>query len=172
MCFRGFMSRWKSSSLAAFAAALALLPGPAMAQTATASDPAGDATGRGLDVTRITVSNDDRRVVVRTRFVKAQRGDLIVFLDPRGRQRGVGLVSEYRPKGTTKNYILSSSTPRRSCDGFRVVWRPARNLVRMTMPSRCQHRGDYGALRFAFLTERNAADIDFSSDWSEFIPRG
>jgi hypothetical protein len=136
MCFRGFMSRWKSSSLAAFAAALALLPGPAMAQTATASDPAGDATGRGLDVTRITVSNDDR------------------------------------PKGTTKNYILSSSTPRRSCDGFRVVWRPARNLVRMTMPSRCQHRGDYGALRFAFLTERNAADIDFSSDWSEFIPRG
>jgi hypothetical protein len=29
-------------------------------------------------------------------------------------------------------------------------------------------RGNYGAIRFAFLTERDAADIDFSSDWSPF----
>ena len=139
------MSRWKISAVAMFAATLALLPGRALAQEAAMSDPAGDTLAPGLDVTRVKVANND-------------------------------LVSQYRPKGTTRNFVLSNAAsderPRVRCPGFEVVWRPARNLARMTLPSTCLRRGDYGAVRFAFLTERDAADIDFSPETSPFIPRG
>jgi len=170
------MSRWKLSAVALLAATLALTPGSAMAQRATVTDPAGDAAGRGLDVTSVRVANKDHRIVTTVRFVKTRRGELIVFLDPRGPHRGVTMVSRYRPQGTTRNFVLSNAgnddTPRVRCPGFTVAWRPARDLARMVLPSTCLRRGDYGAIRFAFLTERNAADVDFSSDWSPFIPRG
>jgi hypothetical protein len=170
------MSRWKISAVAVFAATLALLPGRAVAQEATMSDPAGDTLARGLDVTRVKLANNDHSIVTTVRFVETRRDELIVFLDPRGRHPGVTMVSQYRPKGTTRNFVLSNAPsderPRVRCPGFEVVWRPARDLARMTLPSTCLRHGDYGAVRFAFLTERDAADIDFSSEMSPFIPRG
>ena len=168
------MSRWKISAVALLAATLTLLPGPVEAQEATMSDPAGDTLARGLDVTRVKVSNQDFRIVTTVHFVRTRRGELIVALDPRGANPGVVLVSRYRPRGTTRNFVLSAAgkAPRVRCPGFKVAWRPARDLARMTLPSTCLKRGNYGAVRFAFLTERNAADIDFSSDRSAFIPRG
>jgi hypothetical protein len=179
------MSRWKIGAVTLLAATVALLPGPAMAQEATVTDPVGDAAGPGLDFTRVTVANRDHRIVVRARFVQARRGDLIVSIDPRGAS-GVRLISEYRPNGTTTNYVApgaftarAAGPPTVACPRFTVVWRPARELARMTMPSRCLHGGDYGAVRFAFLSEREAGDTDYGPATpdgelraSRFIPRG
>jgi hypothetical protein len=179
------MSRWKLSAVALLAATLALSPGPAMAQRAAVTDPAGDAAGRGLDFIRVSVANRDHRIVVRARFVQARRGDLIVSIDPRGAS-GVRLISEYRPNGTTTNYVApgaftarTAGPPTVACPRFTVVWRPARDLARMTMPSKCLHGGDYGAVRFAFLSERSGGDTDYGPATqdgelgsSRFIPRG
>jgi hypothetical protein len=170
------MSRWKLSTVAMLATTVTLLPGRVEAQEAAVSDPAGDTLARGLDVTRVKVANNDYSIVTTVRFVETRRGELIVFVDPRGAHPGVTMVSRYRPHGTTRNFVLSNTaddnTPRVRCPGFRVAWRPAKDLARMRLPSRCLRRGNYGAIRFAFLTERDAADIDFSPEFSPFIPRG
>ena len=61
------------------------------------------------------------------------------------------------------------------CSGFRVRWLDDRPVVRMSMPSRCLDSGDYGAIRFAVLTERGS-DTDYApggpADASAWIPRG
>jgi hypothetical protein len=179
------MTGWKISAVTTMAATLTLMAGPAAAQQTAVSDPAGDAAGRGLDFTRVAVANRDHRIVVRARFVQTRRGDLIVSIDPRGAS-GVRLVSEYRPNGTTTNYVVpgaftarTSDPPTVACPRFTVVWRPARDLARMTMPSKCLHEGDYGAVRFAFLSERGGGDTDYGPATQEgelgssrFIPRG
>ncbi len=159
---------------------LTLSAAPAGAATQIVTDPSDDAAGRGLDVTRVAVHNQDRRVVVRVRFVEAVRGDLIVSVDPRG-ARGVRLVSEHRPGGTTTSYVLpwafTDAAARRTvpCRGFRVRWDLEAETARLVMPSRCLRGGDYGAIRFAVLTERRGGDVDFapeSPEDSTWIPRG
>jgi hypothetical protein len=179
------MSGWMISAVTTIAATLTLVAGPAVAQQTAVSDPPGDAAGPGLDFTRVTVANRDHRIVVRARFVQARRGDLIVSIDPRGAS-GVRLISEYRPNGTTTSYVApgaftarTSGPPTVACPRFTVVWSPDRDLARMTMPSKCLHEGDYGAVRFAFLSERNGGDTDFGPATqdgelgsSSFIPRG
>jgi hypothetical protein len=116
------------------------------------------------------------------RFVEAVRGDLIVSIDPR-RARGLRLVSEYRPNGHTRNSIVSGAFTDKnvpdeptvlSCKGFRVTWNVDAAQATLRLPSRCLHDGDYGALRFAVLTERQA-DSDFTPDTgsgSDWIARG
>jgi len=174
------MTRWKTRAVAPFAAALvlALVPGPALAQEAALTDPAGDARNKGLDFVRVKLSSQDHRIVVKARFVKAKRGDVIVAIQPRG-DRGVRLVSEYRPRGTTRNYVLAGAFSARgagaaqlACPGFKVVWRPAKELARMRLPSTCLNNGDYGAVRFTFLSERGGSDTDAAAENSPWIPRG
>src|SRR5688572_12831230 len=99
------MTPLRTFLVGAAVAAMTAMAAPAVALSETVTDPAGDAAGRGLDVTRVVVRNDDRRIVVRASFVAAVRGDLIVSIDPRG-ARGVRLVSEHRPAGTTRNSVL------------------------------------------------------------------
>src|SRR5687768_10227730 len=99
------MTRLRTLLLGAAVTALLASAAPAAAMSETVTDPAGDAVGRGLDVTGVVVRNNDRRIVVRASFVDAVRGDLIVSVDPRG-ARGVRLVSEHRPNGTTRNSVL------------------------------------------------------------------
>lgn len=166
--------------------ALSLVASPALAAQTTVQDPAGDAANGGLDITRVTVRNLDHAVVVRVGFVKSVRGDLIVSIDPR-KARGVRLVSQYRPAGQTKNFVIAGAftdratdgePPVLACKGFRVTWSTDAPLATLRMPSKCLHAGDYGAIRFAALTEKDA-DSDYapetetadngSSDW---IPRG
>jgi hypothetical protein len=157
---------------------------PAVAMSETVTDPAGDAVGRGLDVTGVVVRNNDRRIVVRASFVDAVRGDLIVSIDPRG-ARGVRLVSEHRPNGTTRNsvlpYAFSDGAGERAarCRGFRVTWDRSAETARMVLPSRCLRSGDYGAVRFAVLTESGSGDTDVAPETangdigvSPWIPRG
>src|SRR4051794_36622465 len=77
--------------------AFLLSTAPASAQDLTGHDPAGDAAGPGLDITKVVYRNLDHRVVARVRFAEAVPGDLIVSVDPRG-GTGLRLVSEYRPQ--------------------------------------------------------------------------
>lgn len=165
------------------AAAASLFASPAFAAQVTVQDPDGDAANRGLDITRVTVRNLDHSVVVKVRFVESVRGDLIVSIDPR-RARGLRLVSEYRPGGQTNNAVIAgaftdkggSEEPKTlACRGFRVNWRSDAPVATVRMPSRCLHGGDYGAIRFAVLTERGG-DSDYTpetnSGASRWIPRG
>lgn len=152
----------------------------------TVYDSAGDAANKGLDFTEVSLDNTDGTVVTTTKFVKDRRGKLIVSVDPRG-GTGVRLVSTYRADGTSSNKVLPgalsdprserSSTPV-ACAGFRVSWKPAKDLARLHLPSRCLLGGDYGAVRFSYMSKRGT-DTDFgpqseegfltTTDW---IPRG
>ncbi|CAA9360117.1 MAG: hypothetical protein AVDCRST_MAG34-2398 [uncultured Nocardioidaceae bacterium] len=172
----------RTAVLALIFAAFVLTASPALAQRATVTDPAGDASGPGLDVVSATVRNRDHAIVARVRFDRAVRGDLIVSVDPRG-DRGVRLVSEYRPHRTTRNYVVGGAFTRRvegelRCGGFRVVWIADAEVARMRLPSRCLQDGNYGAVRFAVLTERGG-DTDYAPETADgdigvsgWIPRG
>lgn len=160
--------------------ALLLVTAPAgHAQELVVSDPAGDGANAGLDIVAAYVDNRDDRVVARVRFVEDVRGDAIVSVDQR-RGTGVRLISEHDPDGETTGYVLPGAftdlqARRERCSGFRVRWLDDRPVVRMSMPSRCLDSGDYGAIRFAVLTERNG-DTDYASgdpvEGSAWIPRG
>lgn len=152
----------------------------------TVYDSAGDAANKGLDFTEVKLNNLDTKIVVTTKFVKDRRGKLTVSIDPRG-GTGLRLVSTYRPGGATKNRILPGafSDPAAeqgkepvACRGFKVVWKARANLARLQLPSRCLVGGDYGAVRFGYMSELGT-DTDFgpqseegfltATDW---IPRG
>lgn len=159
-------------ALAALVGAVAL-PAPAHAARLALDDPAGDAATTELDFTRVKVANKDDRVVAVATFVADVEGDVIISIDPR-RHRGVRLVSEYRPGGSTRNYVVrgaftdlrtqgpaARAANAKDCPGFRVRWNAEDNRVRMRLPSRCLHHGDYGAVRFAFLSEAGTTDTDW-----------
>jgi hypothetical protein len=172
------MKRALSGVLGLGMTALVLLyAGPANAQQVSVDDEAGDASGPGLDIARVTVDNQDRAVVVKIRFASTGRGDLIVSLDPRG-GRGVRLVSEYRPVSHTRNIVVGRAFTDHGgsgrpvpCPGFGVTWSAERPTARLRMPSTCLGGGDYGAIRFAVLTESaggsdtDAAPENGASDW-------
>lgn len=174
----------KAAATTLTVAALSLASAPALAAQQTVHDPTGDASAHGLDIVAATVRNLDRAVVVRVRFAKAVRGDLIVSVDPRG-GRGLRLVSEYRPTAHTNNVVMAGAftdkhVPKNpgplACKGFRVTWSAETPTVRMRMPSHCLHAGDYGAVRYAVLTEERGGDSDYAPDTkrgaSGWIPRG
>lgn len=165
---------------AATVSALLLTAAPSYAQELSVTDPSGDADGPGLDIVAAKIDNRDHRIVARVRFTDAVRGDVIVSVDRR-HGTGLRLVSEHRPAGETTNFVVPGAfTDQRAaekvkCPGFRVRWLTDRPVVRMSLPARCLNSGNYGAVRFAILTERRG-DTDYapgdpvrSSDW---IPRG
>ncbi len=171
----------RSRVLAACAAVLSLgVAAPVTAAVGPLDDPTGDAGG-GLDVVHSTLDNRDRSIRITVRFDEAERGDLIVSVDPRG-ARGVRLVSEYRPAGKTKSFVVAGAfTDKRlggvvKCPGFKVRWNADTDRARLTLPSTCLQDGDYGAVRFSVLTERaSGGDADLAPDdetSSAWIPRG
>ena len=157
---------------------------PASAAVEVVDDPAGDKSNAGLDVTRARLENRDHRIVVTVRFVRAVRGDLIVSVDPR-RAGGVRLVSERLRGGEVRNRIVNGAFGDRhaspendvDCAGFRVRWDDEDAVARLVLPSRCLQGGDYGAVRFAVLTERGS-DTDYAPEGtggdrqSRWVPRG
>lgn len=160
--------------------ALLLTAVPSYAQQLSVTDPSGDAVGRGLDIVVANIDNRDHRIVARVRFTDSVRGDVIVSIDRR-HGTGLRLISEHRPAGETTNDVEAGAfTDQRAgrrvkCPGFRVRWLTDRPVVRMSLPARCLNSGNYGAVRFAVLTERRS-DTDYapgdpvrSSGW---IPRG
>lgn len=170
------MKRLLSGAVALTAIVLSAAPGSAA--HLTLDDPAGNASGRGLDVTSATLRNLGHRVVVDVEFVRSVRGDLIISIDPR-HDRGLRLISEYDPTGHTRSFVLDGAftdrhvgehADRIPCRGFRVRWSADEPTVRLTMPATCLDDGDYRAVRYAVLTERGS-DTDYapgeqgSSDW-------
>lgn len=167
--------------------ALSAVAAPAMAAEATVHDHTGDAATHGLDIVRATVRNLDHAVVVRVRFVRAVRGDLVVSVDPR-RARGLRLVSEYRPVGHTRNLVVAGAfsdkadtgqTTPVTCPGYRVAWSADAPVVRLRLPAACLHDGNYGAIRFGVLTEdTTGSDSDYAPSphertaFSPWVPRG
>lgn len=148
-------------------------------------DPAGDASGGGLDITRAVLANRDYAVTTRVVFDDLVRSDLVISVDRR-RGEGLRLVSAYRPNGTTRSFVLRGaftdsgpSTGQVPCPGVRVTWDDETNTAKLRLPSRCFNADRYGAVRFAVLTERRGRDADYfpetedgdigSSPW---IPRG
>jgi hypothetical protein len=164
-------------------AALVLVGVPASAETLSGSDPVGDASGPGLDITHVKYRNMDHRVVARVRFADAVPGDLIVSVDPRG-ATGVRLVSEYRPQHTTRDFVLRAAfsdgrtQPVVSCPRFDVTWHPDGDRAVLRMPSACLHHGNFGAVRLAVLTEgaHGGGDTDYApgtpSATTAWLPRG
>lgn len=159
---------------AALAAALAVgllgpvgLAAPAHAAAQVVTDPAGDAGGvNRLDVTRVKVRNRDHAVIARVTFAKEVSGDLIVSVDPR-RAKGLRLVAERRRDGAVTTHVLPGAFSdrggpgRQTCTTVEVRW--VDDVARLVMPSTCLHGGDYGAIRFAVLTE-NGGDSDFAPE--------
>lgn len=163
---------------------IALAAAPASADHLTIDDPAGNRSGRGLDIVSATLRSHDHRLVADVEFRRAARGDLIVSVDAR-HGTGLRLVSQYRPTGHTSSFVIEraftdgdgqegSGPERVRCPGFRVRWSPDEPSVRMVLPSRCLHDGRYGGVRFAVLTERSA-DTDYAPEGaaaSDWVPRG
>jgi hypothetical protein len=157
---------------------------PAQAQRLAVTDPAGDAAGAGLDITGTTLRNGDYAIRLRVAFTKATRGDLVVSIDRR-HGHGLRLVSEYRPRGTTRSFVLggaftdkTGSGDRLRCPRFRVRWDADAGTAHLRLPSRCFAEDRYGAVRFAVLTERGS-DTDWAPETrrgdiasSPWVPRG
>jgi hypothetical protein len=177
------MIRLGTRGLAVAAAVLSLcVVSPAHAAVAILDDMVGDAPAGELDIAGARLSNEDHRIVVRVRFDEVRRGDLIVSVDPRG-ARGLRLVSQYRPHGTTRNLILPGAFSNSGggseavdCGGYRVRWNDDRDVARLVLPSTCLQDGDYGAVRFVVLTEPAAgggdSDVAPESGSTPWIARG
>jgi hypothetical protein len=164
-------------------AVLALLvgtSGPASAQGLSFTDPAGDAAGRGLDITHVTVRNGDRGITARVKFRRVMRGDLIIGVQTRS-GLGAALISEHRPVRGDRNFVETAGGDR--CRAFAVTWNADAQAAAMRMPARCLRGGNYGALRFFVLTEDSpdrGVDIDVAPNvdgtqqtpWTGWVPRG
>ncbi|MQW77822.1 hypothetical protein GHK92_18275 [Nocardioides sp. dk4132] len=131
-------------------------------------DEAGDTTKNRLDITHVTLRNNDRRIVARVEFAREVAGDLIVSVDPR-RDTGIRLIAERKRDGSVRSSVLPGAFTDRegddatepTCTDLKVRWRGT--VARLALPSRCLHDGDYGALRFSVLTE-NGGDSDYAPE--------
>jgi len=168
-------------ALSALCTAGAILAGslisPAQAAELEISDPAGDAPTARLDITTVSVRNNDHAVVIDTAFVKVATGFfLIQLVDRDGNRADIG--SFHRPRGNDKN-ILTVGNKVRTCKGLRVSWDHEADTARVRLPSKCYLGGDYGAIRTRLFTEV-VEDNDFAPNgqnggrwqWSEWISRG
>ncbi len=167
------------------ALSLLLLAAPAAhAQRLALDDPAGDAANGKLDITRASVDNRDSRLVARVTLAEMERGDVIVSVDRRHGQ-GLRLVASRAADGSVRGRLLPGAFTDqrpgndRTCGRIAVAWDDAASRVTLSIPSRCWNDGDYGALRFAVLTERGGADSDSAPSTrdgdigsSAWVPRG
>ncbi|NPC96618.1 hypothetical protein [Nocardioides sp. zg-DK7169] len=132
-------------------------------------DPAGDTAKKKLDITRVTFRNLDRRIVARVEFAREASGELVVSVGPR-KDTGIRLVAERTRDGFVRSSVLPGAftdpdpegggVAGPTCSDIRVRWRET--VARLALPSRCLHDGDYGALRFAVLTEKGGRDADYA----------
>ena len=141
------------------------------------SDPAGDAPFARLDITGVTVSNNDHALVIDAAFVKVAKGFFMVQLvDRDGHRAAIGSI--HRPRTGDRN-AFGTEDGTQECKGLRVDWDHEADTVHVRLPSKCYLDGDYGALRTRFFTEVGA-DNDFAPNgnnggrwrWSDWIARG
>jgi hypothetical protein len=155
-------------AIIAVAAGLLLPASPALAQSRTFEDPAGDGLhGRALDITSYRVANRDHALVVTVSFVRATRGDLGLWFSARGdRRREQALVfSRHRFRGDDNR--LRTIDGDQPCAGLAVAWDHDADTATVRLPSRCFRAGDYGAVRVRVITE-----IGSDADYTPKNPRG
>ena len=140
----------------------------ATAQSSSLDDPAGDAVNGTLDITGAVIDNRDHRLVAKVDLAELEKGSVIVSVDRRHGD-GVRLVARRGADGTVVGRVfagafsdtdITSTTVR--CGGFTATWDDDAGTVTLRMPSRCWNDGDYGAVRFAVLTERRGGDRDYA----------
>jgi len=178
------MIRRKAATVAITVGALLSWLPSAHAQSLTLTDPAGDTSRSGLDITTVKVRNRDHAVIAKVSFVDAVRGDLIVSLTAR-HGPGVRIISKHRPQAGDSTFLLPGSFAkagaRLPCRGLTGAWDDDLETVKVRMPSRCLAEGNYGAIRFAVLTEpaKGGGDVDCAPErangdisHSAWIPRG
>lgn len=177
------MKRWTAATTATAAGVLILAAAPAQAQQVSVTDPAGDSSGRGLDITGAQIRNRDSAILSSVSFARDVRGDVIVSLGAR-HGSGVRVVYEHRIDRLDRTYVVAGAfTPARAadsvCEGASGDWHPRSASVTLRLPSHCLDDGDYGAVRAAVLTEGRGADVDFAPeqdngnfDFTDWIPRG
>jgi hypothetical protein len=157
---------------------LLVAPGfPAQAASVGFTDPTGDgAAGPRLDITDGVLRNRDHRILVETSYAQVGRGDLIVFLQARGLQGFLRIVSRHRPAGQDENFVLGRTGKRKDCPDIRVRWDAGLDTSRVSIPSSCFNAGNYGALRTFLLTEVDGgSDADMAPDrrsQAEWVSRG
>ena len=157
-----------------------LTASPSHAEQLKVTDAVGDKASPGLDIVAARVDNRDHRIVAWVRFARDVRGEVIVSVD---RRHGTGLrmVREHHPAGEDEDLVVSGAfSDKRAgadgeCPGYRARWRDDRPVIRMSLPARCLNSGNYGAIRFAILTERGD-DTDYAPEDPEagfsWLPRG
>jgi hypothetical protein len=156
-----------------------LAQAPALANTHTFSDPAGDGRkGVHLDFTAIRVANRSHVIVPTVSFVKASYGDLGVAIKERGRGSAgrVVVTSNHQPGGDTNRLHAASGVEH--CKGFSVTWDEALNRARIHVPSRCVVQGHFGAIKVQAITEIGS-DADYAPKspkgnwvWTDWVARG
>ena len=165
--------------MASSAARLAVLPSvlsllvlaapAANAERLALDDPVGDAANDKLDITRASLDNRDYRLVARVTLAEMERGDVIVSVDRR-KGNGLRLVASRAADGSVRGRVLPGAFTDgragddRTCDRVAVAWDDDASKVTLRLPSRCWNAGDYGAVRFAVLTERGAGDRDWAPE--------
>jgi hypothetical protein len=175
------MRPWLAAGIATIGAVV-FAAAPAHAAELTVTDDTGDAVGRGLDITSAQVRNRDSAVVATVTFDRNVRGDVIVSLDARNGS-GLRIVHQHRLNSRDRTFVLPGSFTQegvdRRCRAVSGDWRPKAASVTLRLPARCLDEGNYGAVRFAVLTEGGSGDTDFAPDASPqgpdvsgWIPRG
>lgn len=146
------------------------------------ADDTGDAVGRGLDITSAQVRNRDSAIVATVAFDRNVRGDVIVSLDAR-HGSGLRIVHEHRLDSRDRTFVVphlfTQEGVDRRCKAVSGDWHPRATSVTLRLPARCLDAGNYGAVRFAVLTEGRSGDTDFAPDAkrrgpnvSAWTPRG
>ena len=169
----------KSIAIVFLVIGLVALAAPAQALNTTITDPAGDAAGQGLDITRATLSNRDHAYKAAITFVADTPGNVIVAVGTRDGQIFL-LISEHHSHGSDDTFVVDGSGQTVPCAGMSSTWdRPSAVLV-LTMPSSCMLDGDYGAVHSWVLTEQSSGrDVDYAPvnrqgdiRFTPWIPRG
>jgi hypothetical protein len=151
---------------------------PAQAASVSFTDPAGDSDSAGsrLDILGVVLDNRDHRIVIETSYVRVSRGRLSVFLRARNTEgRRFHVVSLHHPNvQQDHNFLVDGKAGKEEvvpCAGLRVTWSAEADTSRISLPSKCFHNGNYGAVRIPFMF----ADADQAPDQrsqAEWVARG
>ena len=109
------------------------------------------------------------------------RGEAIFLVRVRKNRPVALVVSEHPRRGPDQLTLQTRHSDDAKCRGLRSTWDRAAATVRIRLPSRCVHGGDYGAISAWALTEvfHGGADVDYAPEqpdgdlaWTDWIPRG
>jgi hypothetical protein len=173
------MNKWKATLVVGLTAALMSLATPAQAQQISITDPAGDTTAHGLDITGARIHNKDHAVVTNVTFARDVRGDFIEAIRARHGHL-LRLVIEHRRTGPDTILLLSRNTEVQ-CAHMASTWDRSAARVHLRLPAKCIYGGNYGALHMWLLSEKrgDGSDVDSAPTKSNgaigftpWIPRG